>query len=143
MQNAKPENNMPDFNLEDHQYLYNCAGDFVGDDIPAIYDIDKAKALAMLVAGWKGAEHAVVTRYGVLGVMIEIQFHTSDTRDRLIEKLQPVYEKYNGTQHIAIGLLEQDDECWPQLFIPALVALERPHLADAVREEYLQAVLSF
>jgi hypothetical protein len=75
--------------------------------------------------------------------MVEMQFSQPVTRDQLIEKLKPVYDKFNGTQHIAVGLMEQEDQFWPQLFIPALVALERPHLADAVKEAYLTAVVGF
>ena len=133
-------NDMPSFNLEDLQYLYNAAGDFVGDDIPAHYDIDAAADLSKLVDEWEGAEFAVVLRHGSLGVMAEQQFSDSSVRDMAIEKVKAVYAKYNGTQKISVGVLEQDGT-WPQIFIPATVVMNHSVLAKTVTASFANALI--
>lgn len=132
-------NDMPSFNLEDFQYLYNAGGDFVGDDIPAHYDIDAASDLCKLVEEWEGAEFAVVLRHGSLGVMAEQQFSDISLRDIAIEKVKAVYAKYNGTQKISVGVLEQDG-IWPQLFIPATVVMNHSVLAKTVTASFADAI---
>lgn len=132
-------NLMPSFDLESIQYLYNAAGDFVGDDIPAHYCIDTASSLSRLVGEWEGAEFSIVLRHGSLGVMAEMQFSDHLLRDLAIEKVAAVYSKFNGTQKISVGILEQDG-IWPQLFIPAPVAMGHTALTAAVTTMFTTAL---
>ncbi|HBC3592462.1 TPA: hypothetical protein KDZ08_004338 [Vibrio parahaemolyticus] len=133
------KNIMPKFNINDTTYLYNCAGDFVAEDLTVYYDAERAKDLNSIVSKWAGAEFAVVLRHGVLGVMAEQEFSDMSLRDNVITELMPVYSKFNGTRHINIGLID-NDSIWPQMFIPASVVEDHPPLTSSVVKQFAIAL---
>lgn len=132
-------NTMPNFRINDTTYLYNCAGDFVAEDLAVFYDAERAEDLNNIVSKWVGAEFAVVLRHGVLGVMAEQEFSDLSLRDKAISELMPVYSKFNGTRHINIGLID-NESIWPQMFIPAAVVVDHLSLTSSVVKAFATAL---
>ncbi|MDW2320232.1 hypothetical protein R7127_08055 [Vibrio sp. 1159] len=134
------KNPMPEFDITDTTYLYNCAGDYVGEEEKAAYyDSDRAQHLCHIVSNWVGAEFAVVLRRGVLGVIAEQEFSDMSIRDKAITELLPVYSKFNGVRHIHVGLID-NDSIWPQMFLPASVVFDHVPLSTSAVEAFSKAI---
>lgn len=134
------KNTMADFSLDTLVYVYNCAGEFVLENTSPLHDLEKAKELLNISETLSGFEYSVVMRFGVMGIIAEQKFSDEYNRDKVIDIMGPLYSQFNGSHGVSVGLLESENELWPQIFIPADVVFNNPNLLNLIIEKYDSAM---